>query len=362
MNKPFFLLFAAFLLACVPAISQDYYAAGRVYVPGGDTLTGFISSQITARFVKFKNENGKVTEYLPVQLTGFERDGVVYLSREVPTKPFGVESIEPLFMQLLAGGKVNLFTFRERDNETFYYAEKEGKMIKLEGGKKLITVKDGTYFTADKTYQVFLQQLFSDCSKPNLHLCEYTKKGLTDAVLAYNRCVDATTARELNKKRKLRLHPGIRAGVNLYSEDGSAPQMSRSAGIFVNIPLGGANRLLSGQVELNFNQYRLATERLRIRYDFVEVTPLFKATYPKGWVRPFLATGFSFGLGGVKQANAGSRELRELGVVQAKLLAEAGIQVPFGKRYAYAAGRYENFLHTPGVTIRSFNFYVGFAL
>jgi hypothetical protein len=338
MNKQFLLLFAACLLCGLPGISQDQYAAGRVYLPGGDTLSGFISSQNTARFVRFKNASDQVTEFQPSQLAGFERDEVVYASQEVYTEPFGVKTIEPVFMQLLAGGKVNLYTFQEKNSDTFYYAEKEGIMIRLEGGKKLITVKNESYFTADKTYQVFLQQLFSDCSKPNLHLCEYTRKGLSDAVLAYNRCTDATTARESRKKGKIRLHSGIRAGVNAYSENGSAVRLSRSAGLFVNMPLGGANRILSGQVELNFNQYRGATEPYRLRYDFVDFTPLLKVTYPKGWVRPFLATGFSFGPGEMKQISARFGELDAFSVTQVKLLAETGLQVPLGRRFAYAAG------------------------
>ncbi len=362
MIKQFLLLFAAFLLCSLPAISQDQNAAGRVYLPGGDTLSGLISSQLTARYVKFKTTSQHVTEYLPNQLAGFERDGVVYVTREVQTDPFGVRTIEPLFMQLLAGGKVNLYVFQERNNETFYYAEKEGKMIKLEGGKKLTTVNKQTYYTQDKTYQVFLQQLFSDCSKPNLHLCEYTKKGLSDAVLAYNRCADATTARELNKREKIRLHPGVRAGANAYSEDESASQMSRSVGVFLNIPLGRASRVLSGQVELNFNQYRVATEQFRLQYNFVDLTPLLKATYPKGVVRPFLATGFAFGLGKLRAVTAPNQPLGELTVTQPKLIVETGLQVPLGKRYVYAATRYEKFINTPDVKIRSFNFSVGFAL
>lgn len=362
MHKHCFLPFAAFLFCLLPAVCQDQYSAGRVYLAGGDTLSGFVYSQITARFVKFKSAGDQVTEYQPNQLAGFERNGVVYIAREVHTEPFGVKTIEPVFMQLLAGGKVNLYTFQERNNETFYYAEKEGKMIRLEGGKKLVTIKDETFYTTDKTYQVFLEQLFSDCGKPNLHLCEYTKKGLSDAVLTYNRCVDATTARALHKKGKLRLHPGIRAGANTYSEDGSAVQVSRSTGVFVNLPLRGANRILSGQVELNFNQYRVATEQFRLRYDFVDVTPLLKATYPKGWVRPFLATGFSFGLGEMKRADGRLVRVQERKVAQAKLLAETGLQVPLGRRFVYAGARYEKFLHTRGVKINSINFSLGVAL
>jgi hypothetical protein len=317
---------------------------------------------MTARYVKFKTAGEQVTEYLPSQLTGFDRNGVVYVTREVPTDPFGVKTIEPLFMQLLTGGKVNLYTFQERDNETFYYAEKEGKMIKLEGGKKLTTVNKQSYYTKDKTYQVFLQQLFSDCDKPNLHLCEYTTRALSDAVLAYNRCADAPTARAMHKKEKMRFHPGIRAGVNAYAEDNYGVQFSRSMGIFLNMPLGRANRVLSGQVELNFNQYRVAAEQFRLRYNYVDFTPLVKATYPKGWVRPFVAAGFGFALGTLKGVSLSNRQSVELKVSESKLIAETGLQVPLGRRFAYVAARYEKFVNMPEVKTRSFNFSLGFAL
>ena len=360
--KHFLLLLAAFLLCCLPAVSQDQYAAGRVYLPGGDTLSGTISSQLTARYVKLKSADEKVTEYQPHQLKGFERDGVVYITREVPTDPFGVKTIEPLFMQLLAGGKVNLYAFLERNNETFYYAEKEGKMTRLEGGKKLTTVNKQAYYTKDKTYQVFLQQLFSDCSKPNLHLCEYTRKDLTNAVLTYNRCTDAATARELTKKEKVRVHPGVRGGINVYAEDDFATRVSPSAGVFVNMPLGKANRILSVQVELNYNQYRVVTEQLRAHYAIFELTPLAKVTYPKGWVRPFVAGGFAIGWGKEKVATLTNRLLAESEITQPKLIAETGLQVPFGRRYAYAAARYEKFVNTPETRITSWNFSLGFAL
>ncbi|MBD0255148.1 MAG: hypothetical protein ICV83_05470 [Cytophagales bacterium] len=361
MNKPFPLLFAALLLTCLPAISQDHYAAGKIYTLG-DTLTGYVNSQHTARYLKFKAGDGNVTEYTPHQVLGFERDGQIYLSKEAETNPYGEKTKEPLFMQQLVRGKVSLYYYKERDNAEHYWAEKEGKMLELHGGRKAVEVNGSKYLKSDKTYQVFLQQLFSDCSTPNLHLCAFTKKSLTEAVYNYNVCAGEQTARNQYKEEKISIHPGLKVGANFFSEASGSYQLSPSLGLFVNIPISRANRVFSGQVEVVYNQYAVAQIPSSVVYKFVDVGALFRATYPKGHVRPFGAAGvaYALGLGQVRRVP----DLKYISGKEGrpKLALEAGLQVPLKKRFVYAAARYDKFLNTPKGYYRLFNVSLGVGL
>jgi hypothetical protein len=299
---------------------------------------------------------------VPHQVLGFENNERVYLSKEVETNPYGKKVLEPLFMEQLVRGKVSLYHYKERDNGEHYWAEKEGKMLELHGGRKTVEVNGRKYVKSDKTYQVFLQQLFSDCSRPNLHLCAFTKKSLTEAVYNYNVCAGEKTARNQYKKEKISIHPGLKVGVNFFSEASGAYELSPSLGLFVNVPISRANRIFSGQFEVVYNQYSVPLIPSPILYKFVDVGALLRVTYPKGYVRPFAATGVGYALGLEQVRRASDSKYISGKEGRPKLALEAGLQVPLRKRFIYAAARYEKFLNTPKGYYRLFNVSVGFGL
>jgi len=343
------------------AIAQDHYSPGKVYILG-DTLTGQLSSQQTARYVKFKAADGTITEYTPHQVLGFENNAIVWSSKVVETNPYGEKIREPLFMQQLVRGKVSLYYYKERDNQEHYWAEKEGKMLELHGGRKTVVVNQTKYLKSDKTYQVFLQQLFSDCNKPDLHLCAFNKKALTGAVYDYNLCTGEAAARNQYQKNKFVVHPGLKIGANYFSEASASFQLTPSAGLFVNVPLSRANRIFSGQVEVLYNQYHALLAGQASRYRFIDFAALFRTTYPKGFVRPFGAIGIVYGLG-LEEVRSGVTAKYISGKnAQPKLALEGGLQVPLRKRFLYTAARYEKFLNTPRGYYKLFNFSLGVGL
>jgi hypothetical protein len=226
----------------------------------------------------------------------------------------------------------------------------------------VVTVNQVKYQKEDKTYQIFLQQLFSDCnSKPDLHLCAFNKKALSQAVYEYNLCMGEKVVRNQYKKEKSIIVTGIRIGGNYFSMASSSYKFSPSVGVFVNLPLSKANRILAGQLEGNYNEYRADVGKDAIRYNVFDLTALIRFTYPKGLIRPFSGIGFTFGFGKEYAKYATSPKYKYLGKVDnPKLAFEAGLQVPLWRKYLYTSARYERFIFTPTGYYKPFNFSLGF--
>ncbi len=344
------------LLVGLPVFAQEQYRPGKVF-SGTDTLTGMVSSQRTARFVKFKAPGGETTEYSPAEAAGFELAGNVYLSREVEREAKGEKQKELLFMQLLVQGRASLYYYRERDNSEHYWIEKDHQLRELRVVETTVQVNGKPYAQVRKEYQGVLGYVLADCGKVNAPQIPYSRAGLVAAVFTYNNCFAGEKAAITYRKSRIMVHPGVKAGISLPSYDGLKGGAGPAYGVFVNFQHNGARRVLSSQVEWVHNQYTARTGPERYAYRAADLAALLRFTYPRGVIRPAVAVGV---VRSVVNASADSLGIRvdAWRDVAYKAAAEVGVVVPVRRHYLYAAARAEPVLDVYLVRTRVYNFSV----
>jgi hypothetical protein len=335
------------LWGTLTAVAQDSYSPGKVYTPEGDTLAGFINSQRTARYVRFKSAAGNVTEYRSNQLTGFELEGSVYQRLEVEINGTdGIARKEAVFMQLLVSGKVNLYQYKETDTDEHYWARKGDQQYELRVIKRIVKRDGKDYLLEAREYHNILTFLFMDCPRMKSREYEFSRKSLMDAVFSYNTCHENEKANIVYKREKRRIHPGVKGGLNALSQTYSNRGYGSLAGVFLELPFIGASRVISGQFEVVRNQYNTANIRYAYQYRIIDVGVFLKYTAPKGWVRPFIMGGIVRGSGNLRITESASRSSYEVNRGRMiKFAAETGLQVPLSKHYAYTSLRYDVMLN-----------------
>jgi hypothetical protein len=327
------------LLLGLPAFAQEKFKSGKVFL-GADTLSGSISSQRTARFVKFKAPGGAITEYDPSQATGFRLDDNVFLSREVEQEVKGEKQKEALFMQLLVQGRANLYYYRERDNSEHYWIEKDHQLRELRVVETIVQVDGKPYAQTRQEYQGILGYVLADCGKINVAEVPYSRAGLMGAVFTYNTCFEGEKVAVTYRKIKIMVHPGIKAGVSRPSFRGFEGVAGPSYGVFVNFQHNGARRVLSSQVEWVHNRYSASAGSERYSYRAVDLAALLRFTYPKGVIRPAVAVGVARSGITASADSLGTRVIAWRNVFY-KVAAEAGLLLPVRRHYLYAAARIE---------------------
>lgn len=350
-------------LSTLTALAQDFYSPGKVYTRDGDTLAGTIYSQRTARYVRFKTAAGGITEYTAGQLNGFELAGNVYQRLEIEIKDVdGNLSKEAVLMHLLVSGPVNLYQYKEENAQEHYWVRKGSQQHELRLVKKIIE-KDGRNYQVEvKEYQGILGFLFSDCPRMQSREYGFSRESLIGAVFAYNTCNENAKANVAYKRERLRIHPGIKGGMNAFSQFNATRGYGSLAGIFVELPLTGASRVVSVQFEAVRNQYNTADEVYSYHYRIIDVGAFVKCTAPKGLVRPFLAAGLLRGSGNLRMND--TRLGRSYEVNRGRMIkvaGEAGIQFPLSRHYAYTGLRYDVMLNNRPDKFRIIHLAFGFA-
>lgn len=349
-------LYGLALLLGLPVLAQEQFKPGNVFL-GADTLSGSISSQRTARFVKFKAPDGAIAEYDPGQAAGFRLDDNVFLSREVEREVKGEKRKEALFMQLIVQGRANLYYYRERDNSEHYWIEKDHQLRELRVVETIVQVNGKPYAQTRKEYQGILGYVLADCGKINVGEVPYSRAGLTGAVFAYNTCFEGEKTAVTYRKSKIMVHPGVKAGVSFPSIRGFEGAAGPSYGVFVNFQHNGARRVLSSQVEWVYNRYTARTGSERYSYRAVDLAALLRFTYPKGVVRPAVAAGVVRSGMTASADSLGARVVAWRNVVY-KVAAEAGLLLPVRRHYLYAAARIEPVLDVDLVRTKIYHFSV----
>jgi hypothetical protein len=344
------------LLVGLPVLAQERFIPGKVFV-GADTLNGAISSQRTARFVRFKAPDGSIREYAPGEAAGFQMGDNVYLSRKAEREAKGEKQKEALFMQLLVQGRANLYYYRERDNSEHYWIEKDHQLRELRVVETTVQVDGKPYAQTRKEYQGILAYLLADCGKVKTGAVPYSRAGLAGAVFTYNTCFEGEKNAITYRRSKIMVHPGVKAGLSRPSFGKLEGTAGPSYGVFVNFQHNGARRVLSTQVEWVHNRYTASIGAERYSYRTADLAALLRFTYPKGVVRPAV----SFGLirsGVTASADSVGTRVQEWRDVIYKGAAEVGLVLPLRRHYLYAAGRIEPVLDLYIVRSRIYNFSV----
>jgi hypothetical protein len=345
--KVYALALFAFLVSLITT-AQDSYSPGKVYTLQGDTLTGGIYSQRSARYVRFKAPSGDVAEYGAGRLAGFETEGSIFQRLAIEVKDVdGIRRKDTVFMQLLVSGRVNLYQYKEKDTEEHYWVRKGDQQHELRVVRKFIEKNGQNYLSEVKEYQGILIFLFSDCPRMKSQEYGFSRESLMAAAFTYNHCFEEAKASVVYKKRaRLHIHPGLKGGLNALSRVNSTRGYGSLAGVFVNVPFTGANRAVSAQLEVVHNQYNTADEFYTYHYQVLDVGAFVRCTAPKGWVRPFIAAGLVRGSGHLRaKKTVPGNTYRVDGGRMIKFAGETGIQIPLSKHYAYTGLRYDVMLN-----------------
>jgi hypothetical protein len=117
--------------------SQNDWKPGFVINNEGDTLWGYIDnrdSRSNAQQCFFKNGLDKMSVvFSPAEIAAYRfTDGKFFVSRKIDED----DSAQPVFLEFMVQGQINLYHYRE--NDSHYYMEKDGKLHELKNTKEVI--------------------------------------------------------------------------------------------------------------------------------------------------------------------------------------------------------------------------------
>lgn len=218
-------IFVLCLLISVRSFSQKDFAEGYLVDSSRDTLRGFILDHSDRRFgqnIQFKKslqDNALDYPLESVRSIYLKPYDDYYFSRTLsidkkPNRPENLEIgsarhivVETVMIRLIAGGKINLYSYLDEDKKLHFFVEKGEKTEELEDVKFLTNDRAPAEL---KIYVGTLISLTSDCPKVvvgNLDLQESSLKRLVDK---YNACFSTTAY--VRKKEKTRLQVGVLLG------------------------------------------------------------------------------------------------------------------------------------------------------
>ena len=328
------------LMGCLVAMAtygQQNYVPGTVAIPQqDDSLRGFIDFKnwtSSPGEIHFKStQNGTVTKYTPDQISGFTMQSngeIIYVSKHLllDVTPYIVSTTQrvtqpetelmdsTVFIQQLVVGDYNLYTYTDKYQRVhFMYGVPGQEIQELKYIKTLVPAPEGSKLYEKREYQEQLSTLFKDDSKiaRQARNVEYRDDKLIALFVAYHqkRHPDEKVAVKQNKKNPV--YWGIVAGPSFnsfkmkngedYNRHGDySSSVGPVAGLFLDIPFGGATRKFSLYNELIFKSYstdaKMDMSRLlegdvtTFKLNYVQINIMAQYIYPRGLVRPFVHIG-----------------------------------------------------------------------
>jgi hypothetical protein len=156
-----YLFFLAFILIISDLNAQSDFKPGYVILNNDDTLLGKIDSRgdkVMSTTCRFKSNNAdSITIFDPGDIIEYRFiDGKCYVSRNL-------ESGELIFLEYLINGKLNIYYYRNVDDEDFYLVDKEGLPLKIIPFKEEIRfIDDGTRVLYQSKLHVGLLQIYTN--------------------------------------------------------------------------------------------------------------------------------------------------------------------------------------------------------
>ncbi len=114
-------------MALLPVSAQKSFSEGKVFTLAGDTLSGYIEDKgdlMMCKVCSFTDEQGNIIEYLPADIAGYKLgDSKYYLSKR--------GFLEPVFMEVLVEGKLNLYYYRDAVKDHFFVQKEDAELLYL---------------------------------------------------------------------------------------------------------------------------------------------------------------------------------------------------------------------------------------
>lgn len=162
------------------AFGQSDFRSGFIVTFENDTTYGKIDYQSNARnyqLCRFKEDKAVIT-YTPQQIAGFGYIGDKFFTSSV---------LEDSFVEVLVGGELNLYKFRN-----FFFVKKRGEEVHPLKNETIVVELDGKKgLKKDRRWRGILISLISDCLLEVNSLVndiKFQEKSLTQLVIRYNEC------------------------------------------------------------------------------------------------------------------------------------------------------------------------------
>ncbi len=214
MKYSFLLAFLLGMMIPFTGFAQNDWRPGYVIRNQGDTLHGFIDFRDTksncAKCYFRKNMSAEPNVFTPDELRGYRfNDGLYFVTWKVAD----INSGQPVFLEYLLNGMVNLFHYRS-DSDKFFI-EKDASLIQLKDTRSVKKI-DGLYYSQDnKEYVRQLNYLFQDASiQPEIDKSSFEAKSLIHLTQDYHNkvCKDRECIIYQWKKKPMHLQKVIYAG------------------------------------------------------------------------------------------------------------------------------------------------------
>jgi hypothetical protein len=200
-------LLGLFMMAAAAHAQLDPYSPAYVVVAEADTLRGYVQDtadlQRTLR-IRFRDESGAEAVFTPSSVLAYGfADGRRFVSRTLPPGPDFAP--QPLFLQVLVSGVVNLFGFSfeppaETRSPSTLHTVKENRFA-VEFGAQILPLYESwrpeepgpapTRYIVDRQYRRGMAIAFGGCPRmqDRATRLRYAQSSLISAVASYHECV-----------------------------------------------------------------------------------------------------------------------------------------------------------------------------
>ncbi|PKV63161.1 outer membrane beta-barrel protein [Pontibacter ramchanderi] len=323
--KHFYLTLLLIAVFIAPAFSQKDFRPGYI-VQNDDTLRGFVDYRGAVRSSKtttFKTDlNATEQDFDPTQLAayGFAKENKAYEAQVIPAEEG--QPAQRLFLQVLAKGKVSIYTHRDDSDLDRFYLSKDGaELVELKA--RVYNKKDPktgkTFRMVENLYLGVLGSAFFDCSalsEERLRNTTLRHSSLTKIANDYNECMGGEQYTQPSRKTIVKPYPLLafsKATLQMSGEHPYAKATFQHTGLGLGGGLGlevtnpTISEKLSFMLELLYAPYRYEGEIRNItnlgrttNYDilldlhYLKVPAQLRYTFPKGRIRPFINAGASY--------------------------------------------------------------------
>ena len=145
------------------ALAQSDFKPGYYITNQGDTVFGLIDNRgyiINATMCTYRaNEQADEMQFLPGEISAFRfNNGKYYETRSVDIE--GQE--KTLFLEFLIDGKVDIFYFKDFDNDHYFVEIEDGRMYELRNEEKEVYVNNTRYIKESEEYKGLLTAVFKE--------------------------------------------------------------------------------------------------------------------------------------------------------------------------------------------------------
>ncbi|WP_343668873.1 outer membrane beta-barrel protein [Chitinophaga sp.] len=323
-------------LVAMTTYAQHNFVPGTVAISQQDSLRGFVDFKnwsSSPKEIFFKTtENGAVTKYTPEQISGFTMQSngeLMYVTKHVllDITPYIVSSTQrvtqpqtelldsTVFIQQLVVGDYNLYTYTDSHQRVhFMYGAPGQEIQELKYIKTLVPAPEGSKLYEKREYQDQLATLFRDDSKVAKQAkgVEYRDDKLIALFVAYHQTQHPGSTIAVKSNKRNPVYWGIVAGpsFNSFKMKGGesyplhgdySSSVGPVAGIFMDIPFGGATRKFSVYNELLFKSYstdaKMDMSRLldgdvaTFKLSYVQLNIMVQYIYTRSFIKPFVHIG-----------------------------------------------------------------------